>query len=115
MCEKTKSTNEESLSCLALTVLLSGHLYHGLRRSVQEDEFLEQRLFQLHLAGLAHHKDIRAEFQDSVHTWQLLKHDGPRYPVEELSDKLPDDQHHRHVETHNAVGERGDRKSWMEL
>lgn len=73
--------------------LLSGHLDHGFWRSVEEDQFLEQSLLQLHLSRLPDHENVCAELQDPVHTWQLLKHDGPGDPVEELPDKLPDDQH----------------------
>lgn len=94
--------------CSVLAVfLLSGHLDHGLWRSVEEDELLKQRLLQLHLSRLADHKNVRAELQDPVHARQLLKHDGPGNPVEEFPDKLSDDQNHRHVETYDAEGKRG--------
>lgn len=87
--------------------LFPGHLDHCLWRSVQEDEFLKERLLQLHLSRLADHKDVRAELQDPVHTRQVLKHDGPGDPVEELPDELSNDQHHRHVQAHDAVRSRG--------
>ncbi len=83
--------------------LLSGHLDHGLRWSVEEDEFLKQRLLELHLSCLSNHKNVRAQLQDPVHTRQLLKHDGPGDPVKELPDKLSDDQHHWHVQAYDAV------------
>lgn len=60
-------------------------------------------MLQLHLSCLTHHENVRAEFQDSVHTRQLLEHDGPGYPVEELPDELSDDQHHRHIQAYDAV------------
>lgn len=87
--------------------LLSGHLDHGLWRSVEEDEFLKERLLQLHFSRLSDHKNVRAEFQDAVHTGQLLKHDGSGDPVEELSDELPNDQHHWHVQAYDAFVNRG--------
>lgn len=60
-------------------------------------------MFQLHLSGLPDHKNICAELQDTVHARQLLKHYGPGDPIEELSDKLPNDQHHGHVQAYNAL------------
>ena len=83
--------------------LLSGHLDHGLRRSVEEDEFLKQCLLQLHLSRLPDHENVCAELQGPVHARQLLKHYGPGDPVEELPDELSDDQHHGHVQAHDAV------------
>lgn len=87
--------------------LLSGHLDHGLWRSVEEDEFLKERLFQLHLSRLPDHKNVCAELEDPVHTRQLLEHDGPGDPIEELSDELSNDQHHWHVQAHNALVNKG--------
>lgn len=86
-----------------LAVFLSCHLNHGLRRSVEEDELFKQSLLQLHLSCLPHHKNISAKLQDPVHTRQLLKHNGPGDPVEELSDKFSNHQHHRHVQTYDAL------------
>lgn len=98
----------------ALAVFLSRHLDHGLWRSVEEDEFFKQRLLQLHLSCLPDHEDIRAELQDAVHARQLLKHDGPGDPVEELSDELSNDQHHRHVQTYDASADKGGNKKMWE-
>lgn len=56
---------------------------------------------------LVYQEDVGAEFEDSVNTGQLLEHDGVTDPTEELSDKLPDHQHHRRVQPHDSAGERG--------
>lgn len=52
-------------------------------------------------------EDVGAEFEDSVHTGQLLEHDGVTDATEELPDKLPDHQHHRCVQPHDSAGESG--------
>lgn len=49
-------------------------------------------------------EDVGAEFEDAVDAGQLLEHDGVTDPTEELSDKLPDHQHHRGVQSHDAAG-----------
>lgn len=49
-------------------------------------------------------EDVGAEFEDAVDTGQLLEHDGVTDPTEELSDKLPNHQHHRGVQSHDAAG-----------
>lgn len=86
-----------------LVVPVSGHLDHGLRGSVQENKLLKESLFQLHLSGLAHHKDVRAQLEDPIHAWQLLEHDGARDAVEEFPHELANHQHHWHVEAHDAM------------
>lgn len=50
-------------------------------------------------------EDVGAEFEDAVDAGQLLEHDGVTDPTEELSDKLPDHQHHRGVQSHDATGQ----------
>lgn len=50
-------------------------------------------------------EDVGAEFEDAVDAGQLLEHDGVADPAEELSDKLPDHQHHRGVQSHDASGD----------
>lgn len=49
-------------------------------------------------------EDVGAEFEDAVDAGQLLEHDGVTDPAEELSDKLPDHQHHRGIQSHDAAG-----------
>lgn len=51
-------------------------------------------------------ENISAKLQDAVHTGQLLKHDGVGNLTEEATHKLPNDQDHRHVQTHDT-GRRG--------
>lgn len=51
-------------------------------------------------------EDVCAELQDAIHTGQLLKHDGVRYLAEEATHKLPDDEDHRHIQTHDPEGKR---------
>lgn len=51
-------------------------------------------------------EDVCAELQDAVHAGQLFKHDGVGYLTEEATHKLPNDQDHRHVQTHDP-GRRG--------
>ena len=46
-------------------------------------------------------EDVCAELEDAVHTGQLLKHDGVGDLAEEATHKLPNDQHHRHIQTHD--------------
>lgn len=105
----SRNTNKQivlfvtKMSLCSLVSLLSGHLDHGLRWAIQENELLKKCFLQLHLTSLSHNKDVRAELQHPIHTRQLLKHDGAGYPVEEFPDKLPDDQHHRHVQAHNSA------------
>lgn len=86
-----------------LLILFVGHFDHGLRWAVQEDELVKQLLFHLHLSSLSHNKDVIAQFEHAIHTRQLLIHDGSRYAREELPHKLTNDQHHGHVQTHNAA------------
>ena len=42
-------------------------------------------------------EDVSAEFKDAVDARQLFEHDGVTDPTEELSDELPDHQHHRGI------------------
>lgn len=104
-------------------------LDQSLWRSIQEDEFGIKLLLQLQLARLSHLKqtaanestwgregrrlsvsvtayqeDVGAEFEDAVDTGQLLEHDGVTDPAEELPDELPDHQHHRRIQSHDAAG-----------
>ena len=51
--------------------------------------------------SLTNQEDVCAELQDAVHTRQLLKHDGVGDLTEEAAHKLPDDQDHRHIQTHD--------------
>lgn len=85
--------------------LLPGPLDHGLGGAVEEDEFGVQVLLELELARLAHQEDVGAEFEDSVHTRELLEHDGVRDATEELAHELPDHQHHRCVQAHDPAGD----------
>lgn len=91
---------------LLVILLFSGHFDHGLRRTVEEDEFLKQRLLKLHLSCLSDHENVRAKLQHPVDARQLLEHDGPGDPVEEFSDEFPNNQHHRHVQAHDTEEER---------
>lgn len=96
-------TNEKCIYQILIVFLFSGHLDHGLWGSVKEDEFLKQCLLKLHFSSFSHNENVSAELQDPVNTWKFLKHDGPGDPVEELSDKLSNDQHYGHVQAHNAA------------
>lgn len=53
---------------------------------------------------IVYQEDVSAEFEDAVNTGQLLKHDGVTDSAEEFSDKLPDHQHHRGIQSHDAAG-----------
>lgn len=55
---------------------------------------------------MTYQEDVCAEFEDAVHTGKLLKHDGVTDSTEELTDKLPNHQHHRRIQAHDAVGKR---------
>lgn len=49
-------------------------------------------------------KDVRAELEDAVDTGQFLKHDGVGDLTKEATDKLSNDQDHRHIQTHDPGG-----------
>lgn len=83
-------------------VLLSGPFDHGLRRAVEEDELGVEVFLKVQLSCFSDEEDVSAEFEDAVHIGQLLEHDGMRDSAEELAHKLPDHQHHGHVQAHDA-------------
>lgn len=55
--------------------LLPGPLDHGLRGAVEEDELGVQIFLQLQFSSLSHQEDVSAQFEDAIHTGQLLEHD----------------------------------------
>lgn len=88
------SSHKHCSSRVLVILLFSGHFDHSLRRTVKEDEFLEECLLQLHLSCLSHHENVCAKLQHPVDARKLLKHDGPGDPVEEFSDEFSNNQHY---------------------
>ena len=51
----------------------------------------------------AYQEDVGAELEDAVDAGQLLEHQGVADAAEELTHKLPDHQHNRRIESHDAA------------
>lgn len=102
-----KTTGPSTEACCTIRPslgLLPGPLDHGLWGAVEENELGIEVLLQIQLTSLAHQEDVCAKLEDAVNIGQLFKHNGVVDATEELAYKLPNDEHHRGIQTHDPEG-----------